>query len=72
MSATEETRKSIKELRNNKDWTQFELAAQSGVSLSAVISAENEQREPLVNTAIKIARALGVRVEDISWKAREK
>lgn len=65
------SKRTIRELRDALNMTQFDLAVKSGVSLSTVINAENGTREPRVNNAIKIAKTLGVFVEQIIWGKSE-
>lgn len=49
-----------------KDWSQTQLAMKSNVSHSTISLIENNPLEnPHVYTAIKLAHALGVSVEDI-------
>lgn len=56
----------LQELRWEKDWSQTKLAMKSNVSHSTIGLIENNQFEnPHVYTAIKLAHALGVSVEDI-------
>lgn len=60
-------KRTIKELRQELRMSQFELAVRSGVSLSAVVNAENGLRMPRVDNAIKIAAALHTTVDEIIW-----
>ena len=54
------------ELRWEKNWSQNQLVIRSGVSQSIISSIENNQLEnPRVATALKLAKALSVSVEDI-------
>jgi len=56
----------LQELRWEKDWSQTQLAMKSNVSHSTISLIENNPLEnPHVYTAIKLAHALGVSVEDI-------
>lgn len=56
----------LQELRWEKDWSQTQLAMKSNVSHSTISLIENNPFEnPHVYTAIKLAHALGVSVEDI-------
>lgn len=50
--------------------TQFKLAVKSGVSLSVVTGVEKRNSSPRVDTAIKLAEALGVGVDDIAWPVK--
>lgn len=69
--ATQRDIKPIAEWRHMRDMTQFQLASLSGVGLSTVIAAENGTRIPRADNALKIAKALGVSVEDIKWGRHE-
>lgn len=56
----------LQELRWKKDWTQKQLSIRSNVPQSVISSIENNQMEnPRIYTAIKLARAFSVSVEDI-------
>nr|DAP47512.1 MAG TPA: putative transcriptional regulator [Caudoviricetes sp.] len=59
-------RNRLQELRWEKDWSQTKLSLRSNVSHSTISLIENNQlANPGVRTAIKLARALHVSVEDI-------
>lgn len=56
----------LQELRWKKEWTQKQLSIRSNVPQSVISSIENNQMEnPRIYTAIKLARAFSVSVEDI-------
>lgn len=56
----------LQEMRWEKNWSQTQLAMRSNVPRSTIGYIENNQFEnPRVYTAIKLAHALGVSVEDI-------
>lgn len=56
----------LQKLRWEKNWSQNQLVIRSGVSQSIISSIENDQLEnPRVSTALKLAKALSVSVEDI-------
>lgn len=56
----------LQEMRWEKNWSQAQLAMRSNVPRSTIGYIENNQFEnPHVYTAIKLAHALGVSVEDI-------
>ena len=64
----------LQEMRWEKDWSQTQLAMKSNVSHSTISLIENNPLEnPHVYTAIKLAHALGVSVEDIFklWEWRK-
>lgn len=49
-----------------KGWTQAQLAELAGVSLRAVIKIERGENEPNWTTAVALAKALGVRLDDFA------
>lgn len=55
----------VKKLRKQKDLTQEELADKVRVSATYIGFIEQGQRVPSINTADKIARALGVKLSDL-------
>ena len=58
----------VQELRKQKNMTQFDLAVASGVKLSTLQKIERAPSMPLgtsVEVAVRLARELGVRVEDL-------
>ena len=56
----------LQEMRWEKNWSQAQLAMRSNVPRSTIGAIENNPFEnPHVYTAIKLAHALGVSVEDI-------
>ena len=56
----------LQEMRWEKNWSQAQLAMRSNVPRSTIGAIENNPLEdPHTSTAIKLAHALGVSVEDI-------
>lgn len=56
----------LQELRWKRNWSQNQLAIRSNVSQSVISSIENNQLDnPRIMTALKLAKALSVSVEDI-------
>lgn len=55
----------MKELREAQNYTQKQLSVLSGVSQGKICEYETEKVMPRVDTALKIARALGVSVEEL-------
>ena len=53
----------LRELRTKAGLTQERLAASSGLGLGTIRDYEQGKREPLLSTAVKLARALGTSVE---------
>lgn len=54
--------------RVRKNWTQEDLAKQSGVSRSMIIKYENEDAVPAFDSVCKLADALNCRTDDF-WKS---
>jgi len=57
--------KTIRELREAKDWTQFQLAIQVGVSPSTIYNWESGRAEPRVSQLRRLAELFGVRMDDV-------
>lgn len=56
----------LQQLRWNKDWSQLQLSRISGVPQSVISEIENDiNGNPSVYTALRLAKALSVSVEDI-------
>lgn len=55
----------IKKIRSNKNVTQKELAQKSKIGQSTISEIEKGTHIPRVDTAIRLARALEVTVEDL-------
>jgi len=55
----------LREARETKGWTQAELAAAIGVSRKTINTVENGVFVPSTVVALKLAEALGVRVEQL-------
>lgn len=63
--------KPLRTLRIAAGLSPTELAAKSGVSYPTILRLETGVgKKPDIDNAIAIARALGVRVEDIDWGAK--
>ena len=56
-------RNQIRELRTLREMTQQELADQVGVTRQTVIAIEQDKYSPSLETAFKVAIALGVPIE---------
>ncbi|MDY6867008.1 MAG: helix-turn-helix transcriptional regulator [Chloroflexota bacterium] len=50
----------LKELRNDRGWTQKELAERAGLATITIHQAEKDSMKPSRETRCKIAKALGV------------
>jgi putative transcriptional regulator len=57
-------RNQIRELRASRNLTQQELADQVGVTRQTVIAMEQDKYSPSLETAFKVARVLGVPLEE--------
>lgn len=58
--------KNLVKIRKQKDWTQRKLAEKSGVSHNTIIKMERGGiRNPKIETAIKLARALNIKIDDL-------
>lgn len=58
--------KRLRERRNEKGWTQAELATKAGLTASAISQFETEEREPAFSSLVKLARALEVSASFLS------
>jgi putative transcriptional regulator len=57
-------RNQIRELRGRREMTQQELADRVGVTRQTVIAIEQDKYSPSLETAFKVAIALGVPLEE--------
>lgn len=55
----------IKQLRKQAGLRQEDMAAQLGVSRQTIIAIENDKYNPTLELAMKIAKLLNLKVEDI-------
>ena len=55
----------LRALRAERGWTQAELATRLGVSRQTVNSVEKERYEPSLSLAFKLARLLGLSIEEL-------
>jgi len=58
-------RNAIKELRKQAGYRQEDMARELGVSRQTIIAIENDKYNPTLELAMKTARLLNRRVEDI-------
>ncbi len=58
-------RNNIKQLRKQAGLRQEDMAAQLGVSRQTIIAIENDKYNPTLELAMKIAKLLNLKVEDI-------
>lgn len=57
----------LKQIRLRKGMSQQDLASLAGVSRQAISGVESDLNAPSAAVALRIARALGCRVEDLFW-----
>jgi len=58
--------KNLKKLRNKKGWSQERLAREAGISYQTLIKIEQDRiKNPKLETLIKLAKALGVSIDDL-------
>jgi putative transcriptional regulator len=55
----------LREIRDERRWTQADLAARVGVSRQTINSIETGRFEPSLGLALKLARLIGVPVETL-------
>ena len=58
-------RNNMKQLRKQAGLRQEDMASQLGVSRQTIIAIENDKYNPTLELAMKIARLLDLKVEDI-------
>ncbi len=58
-------RNHLQHLRQQRKWTQHQLAAQLGVSRQTVIAIEKGKYDPGLPLAFRIATVFGLQIEDI-------
>ena len=58
-------RNAVRELRQDRRWTQQELGDKVGTSRQAIIAIENGRFDPSLPLAIKLSRVLNKPIEEI-------
>ena len=58
-------RNHIRALRNERNWSQEDLAQKLGVSRQTVNAIENDRYDPMLPLAFKIAKLFGKTVENV-------
>lgn len=58
-------RYSVRDLRNQKGWTQQRLAHEAGITQATVSTLEAGRRQPNMDSLQKIAKALGVSIDGL-------
>ena len=64
--------KTIKEMREERGWTQLELANRLGVTPSTIYNWERGRFEPRLGQARDLAKALGIRIDEIEFVVSER
>ncbi|ACK68814.1 transcriptional regulator of molybdate metabolism, XRE family [Gloeothece citriformis PCC 7424] len=67
MKQDRELRNNIKQIRTRLGLSQQDLAQVAGVSRQAISGVESGQYAPSATVALRLAKALGCRVEDLFW-----
>ncbi|WP_013323337.1 substrate-binding domain-containing protein [Gloeothece verrucosa] len=67
MKQDKELRNNIKQIRTRLGLSQQDLAQVAGVSRQAISGVESGQYAPSATVALRLAKALGCRVEDLFW-----
>lgn len=62
----------IRKFRLEKGWSQKKLAEEAGLSQSFIHSVETGEKSPTIRSIRKIAKALGVPVEEIIHEGETK
>ena len=60
----------MKKARNEKGWTQYRLAKESGLSREMISKLELEIHSPMISTVERICSALGIEI--VSKRKHEK
>lgn len=61
----------ITELRNNRNWTEYQLAEQSGLTQSTISSWYRKQMLPTIPSLIKICDAFGITISQFFMDKNE-
>lgn len=64
-------KKTVAEWRSERKLTQMKLAIEADLTISTVQSVESGRRGVTVGVAQRIAKALGVSLDDIEWPSEE-
>jgi transcriptional regulator with XRE-family HTH domain len=62
--------KNLQDLRKAAGLSQSELAERSGTSIDSLRNWEQERALPKIDAATRLARALGVRLDDLAFDGR--
>ena len=69
--ATERVITEVERLRLAKGWSREKLAVETGLAFATIERIESGRRTPQLTTAVKIARALGVGLDELFPPASE-
>jgi len=67
-----QVRNQVRELRIERRLTQEALGAAVGLTRQSILAIEKGRFTPSIHTALMLAQALGVSVEQVFWLASEK
>ncbi len=62
---TQQFGRRVRKLRTEKRMSQLQLSQESGLDLTTINEIENGNREPMLRTIWKIAKALSVRLNNL-------
>lgn len=65
-------KRTIRQLREERGWTQQQLAFEMGVSISAVSGLESRRNQPSLDMIQKVLQVFDVAFEEVEWPEREK
>jgi transcriptional regulator with XRE-family HTH domain len=63
--------KQLKTLRTQKNWSMQELSDSAGVSKSMICKIENEEVQPTIDVAARLAKALKVTISEMLHSTNE-
>jgi putative transcriptional regulator len=61
----------LRELREERGWTQAELASATGVSRQSINSIERNRYQPSLELALKFSQLFGCPTDEIFWLAND-
>ncbi|OGO69807.1 MAG: transcriptional regulator [Chloroflexi bacterium RBG_19FT_COMBO_62_14] len=62
----------VREMRTGKGWTQEQFAIAVGLTRQSVIAIEKGRFTPSIQTALRLARALGTTADHLFWLTGDK
>lgn len=63
----EQQKLTLRQWREKRQLTQFNLAVKSGVSLASIAKAESGKQSPNINNVLKLLKALEIKFDDVLW-----